>query len=87
MATGLKLSTGVTGMAKRTRTARSAQQKAYTVEAEWTAADLALLEELKRAEAALPADAPRALLSVRLSVLTEDTTSPSAKSSTFAARP
>ncbi|MFJ2188103.1 recombinase family protein [Kitasatospora sp. NPDC087861] len=63
-------------MAKRTRTARSAQQKAYTVEAEWTAADLALLEELKRAEAALPADAPRALLSVRLSVLTEDTTSP-----------
>lgn len=63
-------------MAKHTRTSRAAQQKAYTVEAEWTTADLALLEELKRAEAALPADAPRALLSVRLSVLTEDTTSP-----------
>ncbi|MFJ9605295.1 recombinase family protein [Kitasatospora sp. NPDC101176] len=63
-------------MAKRSRTARAVQQKAYTVEAEWTPADLALLEELKRAETALPADAPRALLSVRLSVLTEDTTSP-----------
>ncbi|MFG2904934.1 recombinase family protein [Kitasatospora sp. NPDC048286] len=63
-------------MAKRTRTARATQQRTYTVEAEWTAADLALLEELKRVEAALPTDAPRALLSVRLSVLTEDTTSP-----------
>ncbi|MFJ9771977.1 recombinase family protein [Kitasatospora sp. NPDC101157] len=63
-------------MAKRSRTARAEQQKAYTVEAEWTPADLALLKELKKAEAALPADAPRALLSVRLSVLTEDTTSP-----------
>lgn len=32
--------------------------------------------DLKRAEALLPEDAPRALLSIRLSVLTEDTTSP-----------
>jgi hypothetical protein len=50
--------------------------KTYAIETEWTASDLALLEELKRAEALLPADAPRALLSIRLSVLTEDTTSP-----------
>lgn len=50
--------------------------KTYDIEAEWTPSDLALLEELKRAEALLPADAPRALLSVRLSVLTDDTTSP-----------
>ncbi|MGW2376889.1 recombinase family protein [Kitasatospora sp. NPDC001683] len=63
-------------MGKRSRTASAAAQKAYTVEAEWTAADLAQLEELKRAETTLPNDAPRALLSVRLSVLTEDTTSP-----------
>ncbi|MQS12198.1 recombinase family protein [Streptomyces kaniharaensis] len=63
-------------MGKRTRTASAAKQKSYTVEAEWTAADLGLLEELKRADALLPADAPRALISVRLSVLTEDTTSP-----------
>ncbi|MGW1149603.1 recombinase family protein, partial [Streptomyces sp. NPDC002454] len=46
------------------------------METEWTASDLALLEDLKKAEALLPADAPRALLSIRLSVLTEDTTSP-----------
>ncbi|WP_129312063.1 recombinase family protein [Streptomyces sp. L2] len=46
------------------------------MEAHWTAADLALLEELKRAEALLPEDAPRALLSIRLSVLTDETTSP-----------
>ncbi|MFF7988233.1 recombinase family protein [Kitasatospora xanthocidica] len=63
-------------MGKRSRTASAAAQKAYTVEAEWTAADLAQLEELKKANASLPDDAPRALLSVRLSVLTEDTTSP-----------
>ncbi|MDT0447144.1 recombinase family protein [Streptomyces johnsoniae] len=56
------------------RTAEHKQQ--YTVAAEWSAADLALLEELKRAEDLLPANAPRALLSVRLSILTEDTTSP-----------
>ncbi|MFG2879789.1 recombinase family protein [Streptomyces sp. NPDC048337] len=42
----------------------------------WTATDKALLAELERDECSLPADAPRALLSVRLSVLTETTTSP-----------
>ncbi|MFJ9004225.1 recombinase family protein [Streptomyces canus] len=46
------------------------------MEAEWTDSDLALLEELKAAEALLPQDAPRALLSIRLSVLTDETTSP-----------
>jgi DNA invertase Pin-like site-specific DNA recombinase len=54
----------------------TAERTAYDVEAEWKPEDLELLEELKRADAALPKDAPRALLSVRLSVLTEDTTSP-----------
>ncbi|WP_107123119.1 recombinase family protein [Streptomyces caeruleatus] len=63
-------------MGKRTRTRATADQRQYAVEAEWSPADLALLEELKRAEALLPDDAPRALLSVRLSVLTDDTTSP-----------
>jgi DNA invertase Pin-like site-specific DNA recombinase len=48
----------------------------YDIEAEWSPADLALLHSLKEAEALLPLDAPRALLSVRLSVFTEDTTSP-----------
>ncbi|MER6100503.1 recombinase family protein [Streptomyces sp. NPDC001728] len=48
----------------------------YGIESDWTASDLALLEDLQRAEALLPEDAPRALLSIRLSVLTEDTTSP-----------
>lgn len=62
-------------MGNRTRTRSAAEQKGYAV-AEWTEADLALLEELKRAEALLPEDAPRALLSIRLSVLTDDTTSP-----------
>ncbi|MEU3723246.1 recombinase family protein [Streptomyces sp. NPDC031705] len=42
----------------------------------WTAAETALLAELENDERLLPADAPRALLSVRLSVLTESTTSP-----------
>ncbi|MFD9304538.1 recombinase family protein [Streptomyces sp. NPDC060048] len=42
----------------------------------WTAADRELLAELERSESSLRADAPRALLSVRLSVLTESTTSP-----------
>ncbi|MFJ7052588.1 recombinase family protein [Streptomyces albidoflavus] len=42
----------------------------------WSAADLELLDALKKTEEALPADAPRALLSVRLSVLTRNTTSP-----------
>ncbi|WP_108999408.1 recombinase family protein [Streptomyces rishiriensis] len=50
--------------------------QAYDVEIEWTAADLAVLEDLKRAEALLPDEAPRALLSIRLSVLTDETTSP-----------
>ncbi|MEU5436859.1 recombinase family protein [Streptomyces sp. NPDC020719] len=63
-------------MGRRTRTRSRTTQRQYDVETEWTAADLALLDELKRAEALLPDDAPRALLSVRLSVLTEDTTSP-----------
>ncbi|MFI9646146.1 recombinase family protein [Streptomyces sp. NPDC052040] len=63
-------------MAKRTRTRTATDHGAYDVEIEWTKADLALLEELKRAEALLPDDTPRALLSVRLSVLTDDTASP-----------
>ncbi|MFC5804416.1 recombinase family protein [Streptomyces formicae] len=63
-------------MRKRTRTRTATDRSQYSVENEWTKADLALLEELKRAEALLPDDAPRALLSVRLSVLTDDTTSP-----------
>ncbi|MEV4501022.1 recombinase family protein [Streptomyces klenkii] len=63
-------------MGKRSRTRTAADRTQYTVEAEWTEADLALLGELKRAEALLPDDAPRALLSIRLSVLTDDTTSP-----------
>ncbi|MFF3398185.1 recombinase family protein [Streptomyces sp. NPDC002659] len=63
-------------MGRRIGTRAAAQPRQYAVETEWTDADLALLEELKRAEALLPDDAPRALLSVRLSVLTEDTTSP-----------
>lgn len=58
--------------AKRT----AAEQKAFSVDSMWTKADLTLLGELKRAEALLPANAPRALLSVRLSVLTRDSTSP-----------
>ena len=63
-------------MGRRSRTAPAARQKSYTIETEWTSADLALLEDLLAAEALLPEDAPRALLSIRLSVLTEDTTSP-----------
>ncbi|MFF3355721.1 recombinase family protein [Streptomyces sp. NPDC002917] len=43
---------------------------------EWTADELAELAELQARNEALPADAPRGLLSVRLSILTEDTTSP-----------
>ncbi|MFJ4780676.1 recombinase family protein [Streptomyces sp. NPDC088762] len=42
----------------------------------WREPDLAVLDELRQAENALPADAPRALISVRLSALTADTTSP-----------
>jgi DNA invertase Pin-like site-specific DNA recombinase len=63
-------------MARRAKTTSTAERAGYDVEAEWTPGDLDLLEELKRADAVLPADAPRALLSVRLSVLTDDTTSP-----------
>ncbi|MEU5382647.1 recombinase family protein [Kitasatospora cineracea] len=63
-------------MGKRSRTASAASRKTYAVDCEWTPADLAALKGLLEAEAALPADAPRALLSIRLSVLTEDTTSP-----------
>ncbi|MEV6550465.1 recombinase family protein [Streptomyces sp. NPDC051597] len=43
---------------------------------QWSAAELRELEELRQRESLLPADAPRALLSIRLSVLTEETTSP-----------
>ncbi|GAA2917132.1 hypothetical protein GCM10020221_11570 [Streptomyces thioluteus] len=39
-------------------------------------AELRELEELEARESLLPADAPRALLSIRLSVLTDETTSP-----------
>lgn len=63
-------------MGKRTRTRQLSEQKTYNVETEWTDADLALLQDLEQRSASLPADAPRALLSVRLSVLTDDTTSP-----------
>ncbi|MGW3092260.1 recombinase family protein [Streptomyces sp. NPDC001102] len=63
-------------MGTRTRKRTPTDRQSYEVEAEWSEVDLALLEELKRAEAQLPDDAPRALLSIRLSVLTDDTTSP-----------
>jgi DNA invertase Pin-like site-specific DNA recombinase len=63
-------------MATRTRKRSSVHLRQYDVETEWTAADLAVLEDLKKAEALLPDDAPRALLSIRLSVLTDETTSP-----------
>jgi DNA invertase Pin-like site-specific DNA recombinase len=43
---------------------------------EWSEIDLAHLRELEAANESLPADSPRALLSVRLSVFTDDTTSP-----------
>ncbi|OKH95438.1 recombinase family protein [Streptomyces uncialis] len=42
----------------------------------WTAAEVKELEDLQAREDLLPPDAPRALLSIRLSVLTEETTSP-----------
>ncbi|MGW3185506.1 recombinase family protein [Kitasatospora sp. NPDC001119] len=61
--------------AKRAVPAHQRQQQ-YDVDAEWSPADLKLLKELKRAEAQLPEEAPRALLSIRLSVLTDETTSP-----------
>ncbi|WP_405997381.1 recombinase family protein [Streptomyces sp. NBC_00829] len=43
---------------------------------EWSTTELRELEDLRKREASLPADAPRALLSIRLSVLTDETTSP-----------
>jgi DNA invertase Pin-like site-specific DNA recombinase len=43
---------------------------------EWSEIDLAYLKRLEEANDLLPADAPRALLSVRLSVFNDDTTSP-----------
>ena len=63
-------------MATRTRKRSSVHLPQYDVETEWTAADLPVLEDLKKAEVLLPDDAPRALLSIRLSVLTDETTSP-----------
>ncbi|WP_455361228.1 recombinase family protein [Streptomyces sp. SYSU K21746] len=52
------------------------KQGTFTAGVHWRGPDLALLDELQRAESALPEDAPRALISVRLSALTTDTTSP-----------
>lgn len=46
------------------------------LELEWSAAELRELDDLQKRETLLPLDAPRALLSIRLSVLTEETTSP-----------
>ncbi|MCZ4119006.1 recombinase family protein [Streptomyces sp. H39-S7] len=43
---------------------------------EWSVAERTELDDLMRRMAALPAEAPRALLSIRLSVLTDETTSP-----------
>lgn len=43
---------------------------------EWSEIDLARLRDLEAANESLPADAERALLSIRLSVFTDDTTSP-----------
>ncbi|MFE2262782.1 recombinase family protein [Streptomyces griseosporeus] len=63
-------------MGRQTRKSTPTGLHAYEVGTEWTKSDLDLLEELKRAEALLPDDAPRALLSIRLSVLTDETTSP-----------
>lgn len=42
----------------------------------WSAAELRELGELRQRETLIPPDAPRALLSIRLSVLTDETTSP-----------
>ncbi|MFD9371479.1 recombinase family protein [Streptomyces sp. NPDC060020] len=52
------------------------RQRPRTTDTLWRETDLALLKELMTAEASLPSDAPRALLSVRLSTLTAETTSP-----------
>lgn len=50
--------------------------EATLVDLGWQQAELAELADLKRRAAELPATAPRALLSIRLSILTEETTSP-----------
>ncbi|MFB7420710.1 recombinase family protein [Streptomyces sp. NPDC056210] len=63
-------------MATKSKPTRAEAARSYDVEEEWTEADLALLADLKRQDALLPADALRALLSVRLSVFTDETTSP-----------
>lgn len=47
-----------------------------STEYEWNDQDRARLRDLEAANEGLPSDAPRALLSVRLSVFTDDTTSP-----------
>jgi DNA invertase Pin-like site-specific DNA recombinase len=52
------------------------RQGIHTNGSSWRETDLALLEELIDAQASLPPDAPRALVSVRLSTLTAETTSP-----------
>ncbi|WP_405799518.1 recombinase family protein [Streptomyces sp. NBC_01506] len=63
-------------MLKRPKRRPASERVAYSVDNEWTESDLALLADLKAREALLPDDALRALLSVRLSVFTDDTTSP-----------
>ncbi|MFL4903054.1 recombinase family protein [Streptomyces sp. MMS24-I2-30] len=49
---------------------------AVSLEHPWTQAELTELAHLKTVNEQLPDDSPRALLSVRLSILTDDTTSP-----------
>ncbi|WP_405916268.1 recombinase family protein [Streptomyces sp. NBC_00728] len=65
-------------MTTKTRPRRQATRAkaGVDVEQKWTAEELTELAELDAASTLLPDDAPRALLSIRLSVLTEDTTSP-----------
>ncbi|MEU8948744.1 recombinase family protein [Streptomyces sp. NPDC048489] len=46
------------------------------LDVDWSPAELRELAELEQREALLPSTAPRALLSIRLSVLTDETTSP-----------
>ncbi|MGW5115003.1 recombinase family protein [Streptomyces noursei] len=46
------------------------------LDSQWSDAELRELEELRERESLLPLNAPRALLSIRLSVLTDETTSP-----------
>lgn len=49
---------------------------AHTIGVTWSAEEVKELEALTATNESLPEDSPRGLLSVRLSVLTEDTTSP-----------